>query len=440
MKIFYSLKAIKTLFILIAILSFTKSVIYETIRLNKDFNKIYSYEKNFLVTYDEDYSTNYIKLEVELLYYNNEIAISYYHKDSNFKERKQLSYNFSNSTFMWLNKNQFKNNFYFSINCKKIYFCEYKLKIYKKKYAELNIGDIYTYYVTEENKDMTFLINLNSTKYNNYISDKSKISIWARGSNNNINSKLEPNSFTNLMNDRYQAYLLYRNEIEINEHYYLKIEGNIGDLINVGFLLFDENNTCPIIFNDLGTEITGFFKEDIFEQNCFKFIDANNNSFNQFIYDFEIKNYIENYEFNYFNNYTLVCLNFNKTYKYDEYLYSLQYIRKDRLNYLVSPLIIGKNYKISLNIGETIGLIPIKPDIDFNFLTYHANDLLGECNYSVYECSSYPFCDSFIFQQKNFRYIDGSFPISYTKNEYNNTPISLTQKVLLIKSFYYNMI
>ena len=439
MKIFFSLKAIKTLFILIAILSFTKSVIYETIRLNKDFNKIYSYEKNFFVTYDEDYSTNYIKLEVELLNYNNEIAISYYHKDSNFKERKQLSYNFSNSTFMWLNKNQFKNNFYFSTNCKVSYNCNYKLKIYKKKYAELNIGDIYTYYVTEENKDMTFLINLNSTKYNNYISDKSKISIWARGSNNNINSKLEPNSFTNLMNDRYQAYLLYRNEIEINEHYYLKIEGNIGDLINVGFLLFDENNTCPIIFNDLGTEITGFFKEDIFEQNCFKFIDANNNSFNQFIYDFEIKNYIENYEFNYFKNYTLVCLNFNKTYKYDEYLYSLQYIRKDRLNYLVYPLIIGKNYKISLNVGETIGLIPTKPDIDFNFLTYHANDLLGECNYSVYECSSYPFCDSFIFQQKNFRYIDGSFSISYTKNEYNNTPISLTQKVLLIKSFYYNI-
>ena len=114
---------IKTLFILIALLSFTKSVYYETISLNKDFNKRYNYGNNFFVTYDEDYSTNYIKLEVELLYYNNEISISYYQKDSNFKERKQLSYNFSNSTFMWLNKNQFKNNFYFSINCKVSYDC-----------------------------------------------------------------------------------------------------------------------------------------------------------------------------------------------------------------------------------------------------------------------------------------------------------------------------
>jgi len=446
MKIFYSLKSIKTLFILIVVLSFTKSAYYETINLYKDFNKSYRYNENkFFVTYDEDYSTNYIKLEVELLNNYNGIAISYYQKDYNFKERKQLSYNFSNSTFMWLNKNQFKNNFYFSINCKKTYYCDYNLHIYKKKYAELNIGDIYTYYVTEENKDMTFLININYTKYNNSISDisNSKISIWARGSNNNINSKLEPNSYTNLMNDKYQAYLLYKNEIDINEHYYLKIEGNIGDLINVGSLLFDENNTCPIIFKNLGTEITGFFKENIFEKNCFKFIGSNDNSFNQFIYDFEIKNYIENYEFNYFNYYTLVCLNFNKTYKYDEYLYSLQYVRnvrRDRLNYLVSPLIIGKNYKISLNIGETIGLIPTNPDIDFNFLTYHANGILGECNYSVYECSSYPFCDSFILKQKNFKYNDGSYSISYTKNEYNNTPISLNQKVLLIKSMNFNNI
>ena len=55
-----------------------------------------------------------------------------------------------------------------------------------------------------------------------------------------------------------------KNEIYINEHYYLKVQGNIGDLINVGYLLFDENNTCPIIFKDLGTEITGFFNLFIF--------------------------------------------------------------------------------------------------------------------------------------------------------------------------------
>ena len=246
------------------------------------------------------------------------------------------------------------------------------------------------------------------------------------------------------MNDKYQAYLLYRNEIDINKQYYLKVEGNIGDLINVGSLLFDENNTCPIIFNDLGTEITGFFKENIFEKNCFKFIDANNNSFNQFIYDFEMENSLDKCMINDNKNYTLVCLNFNKKYKYNRYLYSLQYIRNNnnknnRLNYLVSPLIIGKNYKISLNKKEIIGLIPTKPDIDFNFLTYHANDLFGTCNFTIYECSNYPFCnlENLSKEKKKNIYEDGSYSISYNKTEYNNiTPISKTQKVLLINDVY----
>ena len=87
-------------------------------------------------------------------------------------------------------------------------------------------------------------------------------------------------------------------------------------------------------------------------------------------------------------------------------------------------------------------MIPTKPDIDFNFLIYHANDLFGACNYSVLECSRYPFCDNdndINLKQKNLTYNDGSYSISYTKNEYNNiTSISLIQKVLLIESIFSN--
>ena len=369
---------IKILLILSIILSFANcEFLDEKINLKNNFKHKYYADRTFLVSVPKDGYTNYLKIEIGYLDISDEVAISYYQNDYNFKERKQLSYKFLNSTFMWLNKNQFKNDFYFSAKCKTKYNCNYNLNIYKKEYAELKLGDIYTYYVTEENKDMTFLIKLNFDYEST--SDISKILVWAKGSNNNINSILEPNSFTNLINDKYQAYLLYKREILKNEYYYLKIEGNIGDLINIGSLTFDEYNICPIVIKDLGTEITGFFKENIFETNCFKFIDANINSFNQFIYDFEMEKSIDNCIFSNDKNYTLVCLNFNKIYKYDKYLYSLQYVRNkannDRLNYLISPLIIGKNYKISLNKGEIIGLIPTKPDIDFNFLTYHANDL-----------------------------------------------------------------
>ena len=114
MEIFYSLKTLKIILILSVILSFAKCSYDTIINLNNDYYDYYNGKHNFYVLVSEDYFTNYLKLEVECRY-NNEIAISFYQKDYKFKERKQLSYNFSKSTFMWLNKNQFKNNFYFSV-------------------------------------------------------------------------------------------------------------------------------------------------------------------------------------------------------------------------------------------------------------------------------------------------------------------------------------
>ena len=445
---------IKILIILNALLSFTKCVNFTTIDLKEDFFNRCNSEQNFNVSILDEYLTNYIKIDVNVLYiYNNEVAISYYQKDDKLKERKQLSYGFPYITFMWLNKNQIKNNFYFNVECDNK--CEYNLHISKRNYAELNIGDIYTYYVTEENKEMIFLIKINYTKYNDSISDisKSKISIWARGSNNNINSKLEPNSFKNIIKDKYQAYLLYKNEINDHE-YFLKVEGNIGDLINVGCLIFDGNNTCPKIFKDFGTEVTGFFKKDIFETNCFKLLDADPKSFKQVIYDFDSQNSIDyNYKFiydnkyrNYYNydeyySYTLVCLNFNKNYKYDEYLYSLQYVRSGyEKRYFTSPLIIGKNYKIALKSMQTIYLIPIKPDLDFNFLVYHINNILGLVFCKICEYKNYPFITECTrSEESDLNYLGESNSISYNKTEYKNiTPISKTQKVLLIEGRYQN--
>ena len=280
MKIFYSLKALIILVLMNTLLSLTNSSNLILIDLKHDFiNKSYNSEMNFSVlTLDKDLLPNYLKIEVNSSYYYD-MAISYYQRDDKFKERKQLSPG-NHKIFMWLNKNQIKNNFYFNIECDSI--CIYNLSIYKKSYAELKLGDIYTYYITEENKYMLFLINIDYKKYYNSLSDigNSKISIWARGSDNYINSKLEPNSYTNLINDKYQAYLIHNNEIT-DYKYYLKVEGSIGDLINVGSLIFDGNNKCPIFFIFFVTEITGFFKKDILETNCFKFEYADYYSFNQ---------------------------------------------------------------------------------------------------------------------------------------------------------------
>ena len=123
MKIFYSLKAIIILVLLNTSLSLTKSANLTIIDLNHDFiNQSYNSEMNFSVsTLDGDLLPNYLKIEVNSSY--GDIAISYYERDDKFKERKQLSYG-HHKVFMWLNKNQIKNNFYFNIECD-YSICEY---------------------------------------------------------------------------------------------------------------------------------------------------------------------------------------------------------------------------------------------------------------------------------------------------------------------------
>ena len=280
----------------------------------------------------ENNLSNYLKIQIDSLYNNdnndNQFVISYYQQDSSFEERKQFSQSFTNSTFIWLNKNQINKDFYFSVECSIISNCLYNLTFYKKDYAELNLGDIYNYYVTEENKNMSFLIKVNCSKYINLYPNiyRHKVTIWSRGGKS-IFSILKPHSFNSILNDNYQAYLSVLSGL-IKE-YFLKIEGNVGDLINVGSLIFDEKNICPIMFKDIGTEITGFFKKNLFELNCFKFSNASLNSFNDFIYDFNFHLKGDRF-FKKIDNYTLVCYRFNKYLRFDEYLFSLQYINNGK--------------------------------------------------------------------------------------------------------------
>ena len=408
---------------------------------------LYKYNSNMefkVISEGEANLLNYLKIQVDSLYNNenndNQFVISYYQQDSSFEERKQYSQSFTNSTFIWLNKNQINKNFYFSVECSNISICIYNLTIYKSDYAELNFGDIYNYYVTKENKDMMFLINFDSSKYfvnKSYSYSDYKLSFWAR-CGKSLNSTLNPQTVNSLIKDRYQAYLFTGKDINENlKRFYLKVEGNIDDIINVGSLIFDEKNICPIIFKDIGIEITGFFKKGLFEKNCFKFSNISSDSIKEVDYDIGLPICNDLY-YDSTNNFKLVCYKLNKKYTIDEYLYSLQYINngKKRTN-LLSPQIIGKNYVRRVEEGEIIGLIPFKLDASFKFLSYYFLDLKGISESYIYECKSYPFCtiDSSSFKNSiQLRNISGSYSISYTNDEYGNiSPIGKYQKILLIK-------
>ena len=355
--------------------------------------------KNFYVkTEKETNLPNYLKIQVDSLFNNdnndNQFVISYYQQDSSFQERKQISQSFSNSTFIWLNKNQINKNFYFSVECS-ISNCSYNLSIYKIDYAELNLGEINNYYVTEENKDMTFLIKVNISKYFNDMKFEGKVTIWSR-SGKKLNSTLKPQSSYSLIHDNYQGYLInYNIKDDLYKEYYLKVEGKIGDLINVGSLIFDDKNICPIIFKDIGTEITGFYKKDVFNFNCFKFSNISRNSLNDFIYDFYYPN-IQYYSIeNQINNYNLVCYNVLQQITNEDALFSIQFINNGKKKIsLLSPQILGRDYLRIVEKGDIIGLIPFKPDDTFKFMTYYLMDLPGTSESYIYECNSYPFCNA----------------------------------------------
>ena len=109
--------------------------------------------------------TNYTKLivrdnnatnESHLNYIN--YVLSYYQDDETFSNRKQLSYGSLNTTTMWLKEEQIKNGFYLSIETT-YNNCNFSLEIYPTNKAELLRGEQYSYYVTEENKEMIFYIN-----------------------------------------------------------------------------------------------------------------------------------------------------------------------------------------------------------------------------------------------------------------------------------------
>ena len=114
---------------------------------NKELNLDLSGEQNLYFTIKSQIDLpNYIKvIAIAKLYFDNNrwlypgIILSYYQEDSTFINRKQLSLNSSDTTIMWLNKEQIKNGFYFSIECG-VKPCDYTFSIILENSIKLYLG------------------------------------------------------------------------------------------------------------------------------------------------------------------------------------------------------------------------------------------------------------------------------------------------------------
>ena len=138
--------------------------------------------RQYKVNITEKINTNFLKIIITgqnntLIHY----VLSFYQNDSSFTKRYQLFQSYNNEIEMWLNKGQFNNIFYFSIECDE-YPCSYNGSIDITNITELNFNKIYNYYVTNESKKMDFTFKINNISNNT----NDILLIWAKG-NKNLN-------------------------------------------------------------------------------------------------------------------------------------------------------------------------------------------------------------------------------------------------------------
>ena len=266
------------------VLSFEIAILDEPVELTvKNFSDNYSNATNYHFSQEAEESLpNFIKIILEGNNPNNNYIISYYKQDSSFNERNQLSQSISGKAFMWLNKAQILNGFYLNVECSDST-CEYLLNITLYDRIIINLGQPYNYYVTEENEDTNFTIFIQPEDYDySFLDDYDlKVAIWAKG-NYDITTKLKVEGY--IKHPKYDAYLFFLSSSKAIE-YEFNVKGTVGDLINIGGLLFDGMNICAHFIKDLGIEISLLLVKG--ELDDAVFLISNDLGINRTIYHFD---------------------------------------------------------------------------------------------------------------------------------------------------------
>ena len=362
---------------------------------NITINNLHNQESYFHVEISPDINTlpNYLKISVadeQINVFVSKYFIYYYQDDSTFTSIKQISKVEQQCSgiiypFLWLNKAQIKNGFYFKLKdeSQKI---PYKIEITPIDFCELNLKiQTYTYYTTEENKEMSFIINIDEEEKINPLKDNNTIIAWI-DSQKEINYELNETDY--IKHSKYNNTFIIRPKQY--QTYSLRIKANIGDLINVGFMYIKKELNVKS-FSYIGLLYKGFLKKGVLEKICF---DSGSQLHIKLIDDININ--IANIITDYFD---YKCINLPE--KFDELIFNVHY-----LWYFGYPLsenspsyysiLTGVNYPISIPDKVSLGYLPISLEKDFNFLTYHIiTNMKSTTEFKIFiaDCNDYPSCN-----------------------------------------------
>ena len=415
--------------------SFSKSDFQEIDLEKSDFSKTYNNQVEALKFKIKGNSSPYIKITAKGKIAGIKNHIISYYQDEDLKKRKQLSQSIKDTTIMWLTKDQIKKDFYITVECAIKPF-SFEMNVNKKEKAELYLNEQYTYYVSKENKEMDFILKNSKIEYDE--NEEYYVAAWVRG-NYEIETKISGGNTENHSSSQYSYYRIDFDDDFTNSKITLKIKGEVGNLINVGLIFFKEcvDNHCRAQLKlENGEEVSGYLPLGV--EHCFPY----NSLDNVYIplgsyYDFNNKHM----SLPLFSGGSLYsdeksyCVESEK----EDIFYSLQHLNNtsydEQGNNKYSPLLNGVyNYQ---NIKErtAIGLIPMKPEDDFNFITYEIIPYMGNISISIYECDNYPLCNINIEinELKKIDHYRSYYYTTFSNKEWGDiTPISKKQKMLLI--------
>ena len=357
----------------------------------------------------------------------NNYIISYYGIYSDFEERKQLSKSYQGKAVMWLNKQEIKEEFFISVECE-ISPCNYSLSFFPKKVMDLSLNEKYTYYVTEENKQSIFNLNIVLPEELN-LKESNIVQIWAKGGKD-LSTSLQGKIYERL--EKHNGYIINIDEIK-NFQLTFNVEATIGDLVTIGAILFE--NGISYIYENVTLEelieLDTLLKKEIVEKTCYKMPTTEYKKYYHLNYLLErdIDLYIHSI------NDDIICNELHPYYKED--FYSIQYTIKDgKYINIYNPIILGSQYNAYIHEGESIAVIPMQPEYDFSYLNYYMFTIGLRKDVFIYECDTYPFCNYDRTNLEKITQIDnnyGSYSYSYKKDELNVyiDPINKKQKMLV---------
>ena len=169
---------------------------------------------------------------------------------------------------MWLNKKQIEKEFYLSVECFETP-CNYTIYLIPQNIPKLKLDEQYTYYVTEENAEMTFVISGTPTYAPEKLArptENNVVTVWAKGNKEVKTTLTGIDGLDNVKHSKYEGYLVRLKEMKEFE-YTLKVSGKPGDLITIGSQFIDGNNICPLFIYKNGYEMTGFLKKILKKNN-----------------------------------------------------------------------------------------------------------------------------------------------------------------------------